>query len=215
MKKFLFNYIFPFILYAYIHILCRTIRATNQNKSAEDYFLNLPGNYILTLWHGRIFYLFFHFRDRPDCFLLVSPSVDGDLLARVASMMGYSVIRGSTFKSATAGARSLIKVLRKNQRIIVVADGSRGPRYKAQPGCIQLARATGAPVIPMTYDAKHKIEFKSWDRFVLPMPFTRCNINFGQPIHVLRSADETTIQSKREEMETSLNQLTAESGLFT
>lgn len=215
MKKFLFNYIFPVILYAYIHVLCWTIRETNLNKSAEDYFLNLPGNYILTLWHGRIFYLFYHFRNRPDYFLLVSPSVDGDLLARVARLMGYSVIRGSSFKSATAGARSLIKVLRKNQRIIVVADGSRGPRHKAQPGCIQLGRATGAPVIPMTCDARHKIEFNSWDRFVLPLPFTRCNIHFGEPIFVPRSAEETTIQSKREEMETALNRLTAEAGLFT
>jgi hypothetical protein len=143
-------------------------------------------------------------------YLLVSPSEDGDLLARVARLMGYSVIRGSTYKSAKAGARALIKVLRKNQRIIVVADGSRGPRHKAQAGCIQLARATGAPVIPMSYEAKNKIELNSWDRFVLPLPFTRCTMNFGQPIHVARSADDVTIQAKKEEMEIALNRITAE-----
>lgn len=215
MKKFLFNYVLPIILVGYIHLLCLTIRKHNKNPAGEDYFLNLEGNYILTLWHGRIFYLFYHYRNHPDFYLLVSPSVDGDLLARVARLMGYSVIRGSTFKSAKAGARSLIKVLRKNQRIIVVADGSRGPRCKAQAGCIQLARATGAPVIPMTYNAEHKIEFNSWDRFVLPLPFTRCTINFGQPIFVPREADEAIVQAKKEEMERQLNQITAEAGSFS
>lgn len=215
MKKFLFNYVFPYVLYGYIHIVCRTIREHNKNREGEDYFLNLPGHYILTLWHGRIFYLFYHYRGRPDYHLLVSPSADGDLLARVARLMGYSVIRGSTFKSAKAGAKALIRVLRQNQRIIVVADGSRGPRHKAQAGCIQLARATGAPVIPMTYDAERKIEFNSWDRFVMPLPFTRCAINFGQPIHVPREADEAMVQAKREEMEIALNRITAEAGSFS
>ncbi|OGW14264.1 MAG: hypothetical protein A3K09_05340 [Nitrospinae bacterium RIFCSPLOWO2_12_FULL_47_7] len=215
MKKFLFNQVFPVLLYGYIYILCFTIRENTKNKEREDYFLNLPGGYILTLWHSRIFYLFYHYRRRPDYYLLVSPSEDGDLLARVAGLMGYSVIRGSTFKSARAGARSLIKVLQKNQRIIVVADGSRGPRHKAQTGCLQLARATGAPVIPITYDAEHKIELSSWDRFVLPLPFTRCTMNFGQPIPVLRSADSATIQAKREEMEIALNQITADASLFS
>ncbi|MBI4384179.1 MAG: lysophospholipid acyltransferase family protein [Nitrospinae bacterium] len=215
MKKFLFNYVLPYLLYGVVQLLCRTLREKNLNPEGENYFQDLPGKYILTLWHGRIFYLFYHYRSRPDYYLLVSPSADGDLLARLARLMGYSVIRGSTFKQAKAGARSLIKVLRNEGRIIVVADGSRGPRCQAQPGCIQLARATGAPVIPMTYDAERKIEFNSWDRFALPLPFSRCQLNFGKPIHVPREAGDDAVQTKRREMEDSLNRLTAEAGKFS
>ena len=77
--------------------------------------------------------------------------------------MGYSVIRGSTFKKAVSSARSLIKVLRRGERFIIIADGSRGPRVKAQSGCIQIASITNSPLIPMTYGAERKIELSTWD----------------------------------------------------
>ena len=99
----------------------------------------------------------------------------------------------STFERAVPAARSLVKLLRQNQTVIVIADGSRGPRHRAQPGSIQLASITGVPVIPMTFDAKYRIELDSWDRFIIPLPFTRCTLNFGKPIHVPRHASEDMI----------------------
>ncbi|MCH8156196.1 MAG: lysophospholipid acyltransferase family protein [Nitrospinae bacterium] len=211
MKKFLFNYIFPYILYVPIFIWCRTLRVSRKNAEAEDYVRNLPGKYILTLWHGRIFYLFYYLRNRPDFHLLISPSQDGDLLARLALLMGYSVIRGSTYKKAVSSARALIKVLRRDERIIIIADGSRGPRIKAQSGSIQLAGITDAPLIPMTFGAKCKIELNSWDRFVIPLPFTQCSVNFGHPIPVPHRPDEESLRKKQDELERALNQLSEES----
>jgi hypothetical protein len=210
MKKFLFNHVLPQLLNGVIRLLCRSIRATNRNPDGENFFLKLQGPYILTLWHGRIFYLFYHYRNRPDLHLLVSPSVDGDLLANTARLLGYSVIRGSTYKTPIAATRALIRILRRGERIIVVADGSRGPCCKAQAGTLLLARATGAPLIPMTYDARNKIHLSSWDRHVLPLPFTECALNFGPPLYIPREADEPTIQAKTRELETTLNSLTAE-----
>jgi hypothetical protein len=154
MKKFLFNFIFPYLLYVLIFVWCWTIRESRKKKESEDYIQNISGSYILTLWHGRIFYLFYHLRRRSDFHLLISPSVDGDLLARLAQLMGYSVIRGSTFKKAVSSTRSLIKILKRGERIIIIADGSRGPRFKAQSGCIQIAGITNSPLIPMTYGAQ-------------------------------------------------------------
>ena len=123
MKKFLFNFIFPYLLYVLIFVWCWTIRES-QKKESEDYIQNISGSYILTLWHGRIFYLFYHLRRRSDFHLLISPSVDGDLLARLAQLMGYSVIRGSTFKKAVSSTRSLIKILKRGERIIIIADNN-------------------------------------------------------------------------------------------
>jgi len=102
MKKFLFNFIFPYLLYVLIFVWCWTIRESQGKKKSEDCIQNNSGSYILTLWHGRIFYLFYRLRRRSDFHLLISPSVDGDLLARLAKLMGYSVIRGSTFKKAVS-----------------------------------------------------------------------------------------------------------------
>ena len=205
MKKFLFNFIFPYLLYVLIFVWCWTIRESRKKKESEDYIQNISGSYILTLWHGRIFYLFYHLRRRSDFHLLISPSVDGDLLARLAQLMGYSVIRGSTFKKAVS---SLIKILKRGESIIIIADGSRGPRLKAQSGCIQIAGITNSPLIPMTYGAMRKIELNTWDRFVLPLPFTHCTINFGDRISVPHRPDGEVIQKKQKELEESLNLLT-------
>ncbi|MBT3515818.1 MAG: lysophospholipid acyltransferase family protein [Nitrospina sp.] len=208
MKKFLFNFILPYIMYALILIWCWTIRGFQKKTEAEDYLCNSSGSYILTLWHGRIFYLFYHLRRRPDFHLLISPSVDGDLLARLAQLMGYSIIRGSTYKKPVSSARSLIKVLKRGERVIIIADGSRGPRLKAQTGSIQIAGITKSPLIPMAYSVTRKIELNTWDRFVLPLPFTDCTVNFGSRIIVPHRANEQIIQEKQKELEESLNLLT-------
>ncbi|MZH46192.1 MAG: lysophospholipid acyltransferase family protein [Nitrospinae bacterium] len=208
MKKLLFNYVLPYLLFGLIYIWCLTLREKNLNKEGENQFKQNPGPYILTLWHGRIFYLFYYLRRNPDYFLLISPSEDGDLLARLARLMGYSVIRGSTYKKAVPAARSLIKVLRRNKRIIIIADGSRGPRCVAQPGSIQLAAITGVPVFPMTFGSKNKVVLKTWDRFVIPIPFTRCNLNFSSPISLARKPSEQSVEENRIELENSLNHIT-------
>ena len=207
MKKLLFNYVIPYLLFGLVYLWCMTLRSKNMNEEEENHFKNLTGPYILTLWHGRIFYLFYYLRRHPDYFLLISPSEDGDLLARLARLMGYSVIRGSTFKKAVSAARSLIKVLRRNQRIIIIADGSRGPRCVAQPGSVQLAGITGAPIFPMTFGAKNKVILNSWDQFAIPLPFTRCTLNFSSPISLSQKSSEQTIEEKRLELENALNRI--------
>ena len=207
MKKLLFNYVIPYLLFGVVYLWCMTLRSKNLNEEEENHFKNLTGPYILTLWHGRIFYLFYYLRRHPDYFLLISPSEDGDLLARLARLMGYSVIRGSTYKKAVSAARSLIKVLRRNQRIIIIADGSRGPRCVAQPGSVQLAGITGAPIFPMTFGTKNKVVLNSWDKFVIPLPFTRCTLNFSSPISLPPKSSEQIIEEKRLELENALNRI--------
>ena len=208
MKKILFNYVLPYLLFGLIYIWCLTIRSNNLNEEEENHFKSLAGPYILTLWHGRIFYLFYYLRRHPDYFLLISPSTDGDLLARLARLMGYSVIRGSSYKKTVPAARSLIKVLNRNQRIIIIADGSRGPRCIAQSGSLQLAGITGAPVFAMTFGSKNKMVLNSWDRFVIPSPFTRCALSFSSPITLSRKPSEQSIEEKRLELENTLNRIT-------
>jgi lysophospholipid acyltransferase (LPLAT)-like uncharacterized protein len=210
MKKFLFNYVVPYLLYGVVYLWCVTLRVKNLNREVEDQIKSLTGPYILTLWHGRIFYLFYYLRNRPDYFLLISPSADGDLLAKLARLMGYSVIRGSTFKKAVPAARSLIRVLRGGKRIIIIADGSRGPCCVAQSGSIQLAGITKLPLFPMTFSAKNKVTLNTWDKFILPLPFTRCSINFGSQVKLASRASEELVEEKRLELEKQLNQLTSE-----
>lgn len=211
MKKFLNNFVIPYLLFGVFKIWCLTLRRRLNNPDGEKQIRSLPGKFILTLWHGQIFYLFYYCRKFSNLYLLISPSQDGDILARLGQLMGYSVIRGSSFKKAVPSARSLIKVLRREGRIAIIADGSRGPRCKVQPGLLQIAGMTGAPVVPLAFDAERKWILNSWDRFVLPVPFTRCTVNSGDLLQIPRRIDGEPLQGKQLELECILNQLTLES----
>ena len=100
---------------------------------------------------------------------------------------GYKVVRGSSFKKTTSGTRECIGLLKKDLKVVIIADGSRGPRHQAQAGSVQLSRITGAPVYTLSYDAHPKYEFSSWDKFILPLPFSKVTLNYGSPMTVPRS----------------------------
>lgn len=208
MKQLLIKYILPYLAYVLLQVWCRTLRVTNLSPENEEYFENLPGRYIMTHWHSRIFFLLFYFRGRKDWNILVSPSQDAEVLARLGDLLGYTVVRGSSYKNTLAASKELLKALKRDERVVVVADGSRGPRHVAQVGSVQLARITGAPLIPMTFGASSRHEFNSWDRFVLPLPFSKCTLNFGSPITLPQKADDQLLAQKQSELDKALNRIT-------
>lgn len=210
MKQALVKYILPWLAYLFLHVWCRTLRVSNLSPENEAYFNNLSGRYIMTHWHSRIFFLLFYFRGRKDWNILVSPSGDAEVLARLGTLLGYTVVRGSSYKNTLAASKELLKALNRDERVVVVADGSRGPRHVAQVGSIQMARITGAPVIPMTFGARPRHEFNSWDRFVLPLPFSKVTLNFGTPITLEKKVGEALIEEKRQELDRQLNAITQE-----
>ena len=87
-------------------------------------------------------------------------------------------------------------------------DGPRGPRYRVQPGLILVAKRTGAAILPMTFGAQRKRVFRSWDAFLLPLPFSRLVVIYGEPIYVPADASAADLDVKREEVEASLRRIT-------
>ena len=208
MKVFLLNRILPPILWVFINLWCMTLRKKILNPEIERDIREKPGRAVYTFWPSRIWYIFYHFRNLHKYPLLVSPSKDGDLIANVAEWFGYQVVRGSSFKRTLPGTRECIDLLKKDLKVVIIADGSRGPRHRAQAGSIQLSRITGAPVYSLTCDAQPKYEFSSWDKFILPLPFSKVTLNFGSPMTVPPDADKQTIQKKQDELTDLLNQIT-------
>ncbi len=210
MKKILFNYILPPIIYYLIRVWALTWRISNLNPELDRAIRNHPGRCIITSWHSRLFYLFYHFRGDSDWTFMISPSRDGDLMARLSGWMGYQVVRGSSYKNTLAGTRTLVKLLKQGRKSGIVADGSRGPRHQAQAGPIQIARITNSVLFPISCSADWKYEFKSWDRMVLPLPFSRCRFTCGPAITIPKDADDALIRQKQQELEDTLNRLTRE-----
>jgi len=125
------------------------------------------------------------------------------------SRFGFRSVRGSTTRGGVAALRALIRLGRSGSDLVITPDGPKGPRQIAQLGAVQLAQATGLPIVPLTFSCSKKV-FASWDRFLLPYPFSRGLFWWGEPIWVPREATAEELEAKRRELEAALNQITAE-----
>jgi lysophospholipid acyltransferase (LPLAT)-like uncharacterized protein len=164
--------------------------------------------YIMAIWHSRILLVSYLFKG-TNASILVSRSDDGEIIARILQAQGQKTVRGSTSKGGLRAMSKLIKDLKNKRRPgAIIPDGPRGPRFQVQPGVIMLAKKTGYPIIPVSYSAKKIKVFSSWDRFILPYPFTRCRMVFGKPIPVSPDADPVGLENCRKALENELNRLT-------
>jgi lysophospholipid acyltransferase (LPLAT)-like uncharacterized protein len=156
---------------------------------------------IYILWHNRFFCV-------PPawnriCYghrktvALTSASHDGDMVARAMAVFGLGSVRGSTSRRGVAALVGLKRALREGFDICVTPDGPRGPRYRLQPGIIKLAESTGAPIVPIHVRFASAWRLKTWDRFVIPKPFSRVEVIFAQAITLPDGMDETQFENER------------------
>ena len=170
----------------------------------------------------------YHFRWQKRWGVLVSPSGDGDMLDGILKLFGFFTIRGSSFKSPTRALLVLAKVFKKGTSAVgtsavdtsaagtstvgacvaMVADGSRGPANIAQIGSVALAKLTGKLVVPVAFGAERKKNLGSWDKTLLPMPFSKVNMVFGKPISVDKKCSDEQLESGRAELEKELKRIT-------
>lgn len=135
---------------------------------------------------------------------LISASKDGALLAAVLGKFGVQQVRGSSSRRGPQALLELTSRAEMGYDLAVTPDGPKGPRYVAREGAIALAQLTGLPIIPVTCNLTWKICLKSWDRFQVPLPFSRCELILSQPMFVPREADEFKREELRLELETTL-----------
>lgn len=138
---------------------------------------------------------------------LISPSVDGELGAMMVRRFGAAVIRGSSTHTGARALRDYYQALVKdNISPVITPDGPRGPRFKFKPGALLLAQMSGRPMLPMSYAASRAWLVK-WDKFVIPVPFSRIAIAIGPPRYVPRVTDAPTLERLQSEMEAELRRL--------
>jgi hypothetical protein len=164
---------------------------------------------ILALWHGRILPAVLYFRGR-GIVAVTSENFDGEWIARLMRRFGYAAARGSTSRG---GSRALIQLRRDmaaGRPAAFTVDGPRGPARRAQAGAVWLAKATGNPVVPFHIEAARRWELPSWDRGLIPRPWSRVAIVVGAPLEVPGDADQDAIEAARAELERRLNALEPE-----
>jgi lysophospholipid acyltransferase (LPLAT)-like uncharacterized protein len=152
-------------------------------------------NYIAALWHNRLLlisYVLKRFTPHRPGAGLISASRDGDLVTALTERFGFDVVRGSSSRLGASAILELTAVLASGRDVLITPDGPRGPAYDLGPGIIFLAQKSGAAVVPINMEYSAYWRVKSWDKFILPRPFSKVRVIFGQPHHVksTRTPDE-------------------------
>jgi lysophospholipid acyltransferase (LPLAT)-like uncharacterized protein len=170
---------------------------------------------ILSYWHqmhivcGR--YLMGRARDGLKVTFLTSPSVSGEVPAAIIRRWGAGVLRGSSRRSAGQALKDMFDVLVSGKTSLVITpDGPTGPLHEFKPGTIMLARMTKAPIVLVAYAARPCIRWNSWDRFIVPLPFSRVAIAIAEPYRVPPGAGTDDLGPLRQELEARMAKLVAE-----
>lgn len=162
-----------------------------------------PGPEIYCFWHQCVLPCTVYFR-RSRAVILISQSYDGELITRILRMFGYGAVRGSSSRSAREGLLGLKSVIEQGRTAIFTADGPRGPIYRTKMGPIKLAQITGAPIGAFHLEPERAWVMRSWDRFLVPKPFTRIVVSWAQWTHVSTDLPAEEFEPRREVLNAAL-----------
>jgi lysophospholipid acyltransferase (LPLAT)-like uncharacterized protein len=166
---------------------------------------------VFLVWHGKIFLVPYFFRKRK-IMPLISPSRDGEIPARIMDGWGYKILRGSGTHFVRNAWLEMKKELEAGGEVIIVPDGPRGPDRTFKLGAIKLATETGAVLVPFSFTATRRKILRSWDRFLMPLPFGRITAAYGAPIEIARGLSADDQEKERARVEALLREFDARIG---
>lgn len=142
---------------------------------------------------------------------LISPSVDGEVPAKIVESWGAVAIRGSSNRTGARALKDMYNTIIKDKvSPVTTSDGPTGPIHKFKQGAILLAQLTQSPMLPIAYMASHYWELKTWDKFIIPKPFSRIVITVGEPHYIDKKSNAEKMEEERIKMETDMNELIAQ-----
>ncbi|TKX31625.1 lysophospholipid acyltransferase family protein [Campylobacter aviculae] len=168
-----------FILQWIIFLTCKKIYKGNKVDKKPC---------VILFWHGRLAlmpFAFRYFRQKDKkAYVMISHHRDGEQIAKIIKLFGLDTVRGSTSKGASGALRSAFKVLDKNDDIVITPDGPRGPYHSISDGAVLLAQKKNVKIRLLNYEAKRFWKFKSWDKMILPKPFTSLVYSLSDPLDI-------------------------------
>jgi hypothetical protein len=202
------------LVYGLIRLVGATVRF-RIDADVERVMAEAQGPFLFSIWHNRlalalILYRQFILRRAPTRRMaaMVSASRDGALLARILERFDVEPVRGSTSRRGPQALRELSTWAERGYDLAITPDGPRGPRYTVQEGVTALAQLTGRPILPVSYRLSWKFCLGSWDKFQVPVPFTRCEVRLGALVRVPREASDEAREDLRQQLEQTMRGLT-------
>jgi hypothetical protein len=173
------------------------------------------GRLIVAVWHQRFLPALAYvtkFRNFEPI-VMISQSRDGELAARLAERLGLVPVRGSSTRGGVTALAAILKALKKNPAVIHIVDGPQGPKGIVKPGLISMAQISGAVILPVFVSADRAWIMGSWDRFLVPKPFSKVTIEWGPPLVVPQDLDPARNEEFRAEIERRLSEGYAQADL--
>ena len=206
MIAFIKTRIVPYLIYSVYKIYFFTI------KVVEDKLPNIikeheaeNRNYIVAHFHQDELMLV-NTRSNSGFVVMTSLSVDGRMMQKFLELMGYKCIQGSSSKGGDTALVSMVHLLNStNNKAVIAVDGPRGPIYKVKHGVLMLSKLSGAPILPVVATAERAFIFKSsWNKAILPKPFSTVRIQFGKPIIIPSNTEKDAFIEYGNKLETEL-----------
>lgn len=215
------QFVLALVLASYMRLVKHTTQWRVEGEDIVQAIWDGGEGVIGTLWHSRVLMTIAGWpleKEPAKQFpaILISLSPDGEFVAKATKMLGVGVIRGSTGnpkkkqknKGGLRAFRDMLKHVQGGNCLAITPDGPRGPRQRVSLGAIQLAAKTGAPVLAFAWSTEKAKFLKSWDRFLLPLPFGKGVIVWDGPLHIARNAGPDALEAARRELEDKLNAAT-------
>lgn len=195
--------------YRIFQVWARTLRFEIDDRAAV---IGVPprGRFIATVWHNRLFlfpYVIRRFLPQTRGAALVSPSRDGAILADVLKRFGFDVVRGSSSRRGATALLELAEVIAQGGEAAITPDGPRGPAYELGPGIVVLAQMSSADVLPINMEFASYWRLNSWDRFILPKPFSTVRVIFGARYQVRATASDEEFEAERARLQETMMSL--------
>lgn len=203
----LVGFLAPRVGYWYIRLLRATMRLEFRGRETLDRIRQENRQYILAFWHSRFAMMHYCYPDQRIS-VMISRHRDARLLAEILMRFGYDMAWGSSTRGGVAALREVVRRMRNGYDSAFTPDGPRGPRRRVQAGVIVAARLSGMPIMPMAFSARPARRLRSWDRTLVPFPFSKGLYLYGEPMYVPRNADEQEQERLRVALEELLDRLT-------
>ena len=188
-----------FVAYVFMRSLHASLRMRHVRA---EHLIDTPQS-IIAFWHCHLL-LMLHTKWHGPSAVMISQSKDGEYIARVFDWYGVESVRGSSTRGGAKALREIIREARAGKNIVFTPDGPKGPPRVVKEGLVAAAMATGLPIVPIAFAAKKKKLLRSWDRMVIPIPFSRALFLYGEPIVVPRDG---AMEEWRRTIETRMNAL--------
>ena len=194
---------------AVLRLLRATTRPWTRGEAAVRARWQRREPAIFAFWHEALALMPILY-EGPGACIMVSRHRDGELIARAVRPLGIDTVRGSSTRGWMGAMRGLLAAHRRGDDLGIAVDGPRGPRHVVKSGVLQLARATGAPVVPIGAAARWRLRLGSWDRLQIPLPGSKVAFVAGPALTIAPSTRAEDLERDRRALEAALRRATAE-----